>query len=55
MKIVEINTVHVGSTGKIMLQIADEARSQGHEAYTFSRAWKGLKGTQMTTPFSVVI
>ena len=39
MKIVEINTVHYGSTGKIMLQIADLAREQGHEAYTFSRAW----------------
>ncbi|MBR2443938.1 MAG: glycosyltransferase [Clostridia bacterium] len=41
MKIVEINTVHYGSTGKIMLQIADLAREQGHEAYTFSRAWSG--------------
>ena len=40
MKIVEINTVHYGSTGKIMLQIADLAREQGHEAHTFSRAWK---------------
>ena len=38
MKIAEINTVRVGSTGRIMLQIADVARSHGHEAYTFSCA-----------------
>ena len=43
MRIVEINTVHVGSTGKIMMQIANVARRHGHEAYTFSRAWKGNK------------
>lgn len=39
MKIAEINTVRRGSTGKIMLQIAETARNYGHEAYTFSRAW----------------
>ena len=32
MKILEINTVNFGSTGHIMLQIADLARSEGHEA-----------------------
>lgn len=31
MKILEINEVNFGSTGKIMLQIADLARSEGHE------------------------
>ena len=31
MKILEINEVNYGSTGKIMLQIADLARSNGHE------------------------
>ena len=36
MKIAEINMVHFGSTGKIMLQIAEAARSRGHEAVTFS-------------------
>lgn len=36
MKIVEINMVHFGSTGKIMLQIAETARNCGHEALTFS-------------------
>ena len=39
MKIVEINTVRFGSTGKIMLQIAETARRHEYEAYTFSRAW----------------
>lgn len=43
MKIVEINTVDYGSTGKIMLQIAECARENGYEVYTFSRAWKNNK------------
>lgn len=33
MKIVEINSVNYGSTGKIMLQIADEARKHRHEVW----------------------
>lgn len=33
MKIVMINSVTYGSTGKIMLQIAETARAAGHEAY----------------------
>ena len=32
MRILEINTVNFGSTGHIMLRIADLARSEGHEA-----------------------
>ena len=32
MRILEINTVNFGSTGHIMLQIADLARAEGHEA-----------------------
>lgn len=36
MRIALINMMHVGSTGKIMLGIAESASSQGHEAYTFS-------------------
>lgn len=36
MKIAEINMVAVGSTGKIMLQIADRAREKGHTVKTFS-------------------
>lgn len=40
MKIAEINTVHYGSTGKIMLQIAQTARTHGHTVVTFSKRWK---------------
>lgn len=40
MKIAEINMVDYGSTGKIMLQIAQCARTKGHEARTFSKKWK---------------
>lgn len=36
MKIVSINAMTEGSTGKIMLQIASSARKEGMEAYTFS-------------------
>lgn len=44
MKIVEINTAHHGSTGKIMVQIARTAESYGHEAYCFSRNWPQNRG-----------
>ena len=40
MKIVEINATHRGSTGKIMLGIANVLRKNGDEAYTFSSAKK---------------
>ncbi len=40
MKIAQINIAHYGSTGKIMLQIADLARARGHETKTYSRGWK---------------
>lgn len=36
MKIAEINMVAIGSTGKIMLQIAERAREKGHIVKTFS-------------------
>lgn len=36
MKIVQINMVPNGSTGKIMLQVAETARSHGHQARTYS-------------------
>ena len=36
MRIIEINMVSVGSTGKIMLEIAETARKEGHEVKTFS-------------------
>ena len=43
MKIVEINTCDYGSTGKIMLQIAETARENGHSVTTFSRKWNNTK------------
>lgn len=36
MRIAHINTLSEGSTGKIMLGIADEARKAGYEVYTYS-------------------
>lgn len=43
MNITEINTVDYGSTGKIMLQVAERCRVEGMSVYTFSRAWKNQK------------
>lgn len=40
MKVALINVTNYGSTGKIMLQIAQKCREEGIEAYTFSRKWK---------------
>ncbi len=40
MKIVEINTVDIGSTGRIVLQIAMTARQCGNKVWTFSMARK---------------
>ncbi len=40
MKIVEINTVDIGSTGRIMLQIAHAARQNRDKVWTFSMARK---------------
>lgn len=40
MKIAGINMVDYGSTGNIMLQIADCAIENGHEVRTFSKRWK---------------
>ena len=36
MKVIQINSVDKGSTGKIMLSIAQEVRAVGGEAHTFS-------------------
>lgn len=36
MRIAQINMTHTGSTGKIMLQIAQTARARGHQVMTFS-------------------
>lgn len=43
MKIAQINMVPNGSTGKIMLQLADIAREHGHEARTYTPV-KYIKG-----------
>lgn len=40
MTIVCVNTVSFGSTGKIMLSIAQQARENGIEATTFSMKWR---------------
>lgn len=46
MRIAEINMTHNGSTGKIMLGIADVARKKGHQVWTFSPRYyqKGQDG-----------
>jgi len=36
MRIVEVNMMHTGSTGKIMLEIAETGRQKGHEMWTYS-------------------
>ncbi|MCR4720052.1 MAG: glycosyltransferase [Firmicutes bacterium] len=43
MKIVEINSVNYGSTGNIMLLIAEKAREKGIEVYTFSSCGNDMK------------
>ena len=43
MKIVEINSVNYGSTGGIMLSIANVARTEHHEVYTFSSCGNDMK------------
>ena len=40
MRIVHINTSYYGSTGRIMLNLADKARNHGHLVYTFSKFWR---------------
>lgn len=51
MKILEINTVNIGSTGGIMNNIAQKATESGITVYTLSKKWYGfskysLKGNQ---------
>lgn len=43
MNIAEINIADYGSTGKIMLQIAQKARLEGCAVTTVSKGWKGFK------------
>lgn len=51
MRIVQLNMTHEGSTGKIMLQIAQVARAKGHEARTYSTEAFSIRGKP--APFSV--
>ena len=51
MRIAQINMVHNGSTGKIMLGIAQVARERGHEAWTFSPI--GYQRGEKTTPAEI--
>lgn len=45
MRVVEINSGYHGSTGKIMLSIAEAVRNSGGEAYTFSEVKHGIAPT----------
>lgn len=42
MNVVCINTFDFGSTGKIMLQVADKARKEGFIVHTISTKWSGF-------------
>ena len=42
MNIAEINILDCGSTGKIMLQVAEHARKKKLSVYTFSKGWSGF-------------
>lgn len=50
MRICQINMVDFGSTGKIMLQIADAARKNGAEVKTFSTRQQSKRYTPMPIP-----
>ena len=53
MVIAEINTLPVGSTGKIMFDLAETARSHGHTVYTYSAKTfrRGLRNNYPDRPF----
>lgn len=50
MRIVQINMVDFGSTGKIMLQIAEAARAQGAQVTTFSTRQQSMRYTRLPVP-----
>lgn len=49
MKIAEINMLSNGSTGKIMLQVADTARAAGHKVKTYSPV-RFVRGKRVAPP-----
>ena len=51
MRIAHINMLHNGSTGRIMLQVAQRAREQGHEVKTFSSHSFSFQGPQTPPQF----
>ena len=53
MIIAEINTVAVGSTGKIMFDLAETARKHGHTVYTYSAKTfrRGMKNEYPLKPY----
>lgn len=55
MKIIAINSVDYGSTGKIMMQIASKARVQGCSYFTFSKKWRGQKERSYHSHFGFFI
>ncbi len=47
MRIAQINMLHAGSTGKIMFELADRMRAEGHTVHTFSpRYYSRLEKTE---------
>ena len=50
MRIAEINMVHFGSTGNIMLQLAEDARAHGETVHTYSPMIFHLRRTMLETP-----
>ena len=55
VKIVQINMVDYGSTGNIMLSIAEYIRKNGDECETFSMRWKNQKKRAGHTYFGYYI
>lgn len=53
LKLVEINAAHNLSTGNIMLQIAQTAREDGMEAYTFSKKTRTAKKTHIDNHYLI--
>ena len=56
-RIVAINAVNYGSTGNIMLHIADKARSEGNEYYcycAFSRSSIKNKNTKKINIINII-
>ena len=53
MVIAEINTLPVGSTGKIMFDLAETARRNGHIVYTYSAKTfrRGIKNDYPERPY----